>query len=123
MVGEEVVEYNSENNDLLQGAGKSGPLTAKGNFEPSPHLPPLPFDIAAARRFIYAERRAVGAHTKLGRRHSKFGEQMENFVKAETPEQAARLATDIVITFREIKRLSRVRIAAPSLAIPKGDPL
>jgi hypothetical protein len=48
---------------------------------------------------------------------------MENFVKAETPEQAARLATDIVITFREIKRLSRVRIAAPSLAIPKGDPL
>lgn len=87
--------------------------------------PPLPFDITAARSFIYAERRAVGAHSRLGRRFSLFGEQIENFVKAVTLEQAVTLAFHLIETYEEIKALTRVRIAAPTLMlagpVPKGE--
>lgn len=82
-------------------------------------VPPLPFDPTAARDFIYTERNVVGRLTTLGRHYSKFGEQIENFLKAQSQDQVDLLAVQMIATHKAIKRLARVRVAAPSL--PKGE--
>ncbi len=82
-------------------------------------LPDLPFDIHAVRDFIFTDREAVGRNTPLGRHYSKFGEQTENFLRAETIGQALLLKADMIETHKQIKKLNRVRVAAPSLS--KGD--
>jgi hypothetical protein len=98
------------------------PLTQNRSLVvPDFELPPLPFDLTAARSFVYRERRVVGAHTALGRRFSNFGEQMENFVKAKTWDHAERMAANLIKTYEEIKSMTRVLVAAPTLALPKGE--
>jgi hypothetical protein len=75
MVWEEVVEYNSENNALVQGAGETGPLTAKDNFERGPH-PDVP--VGQLCTSLLKKRKLVGAHTPEGRRLSRMNELLLN---------------------------------------------
>jgi len=63
MVGEEVVEFNSEANTLQEGAGEIGPLTPKGNFKGRPHPNP-----------ILTTRKVVGADTPIGHGLSNVNE-------------------------------------------------
>lgn len=86
---------------------------------PTFERPPLPFDPIAVRDRIYIERNVVGRRSNLGQHYSKLGEQIENFLKANSQDQVDRLASQMILTHKAIRKLNRVRVAAPSL--PKGE--